>query len=220
MAVGDQAKAAEEEAKERSITRKKEERILAFVIFCVTVLPGLTLINNGLSDQAQCNEVRLTCLQRCYNTYREVDRRFQSEMKGELGCKSDCNAQAGLCDSKAASLIMAALLLATAVACGFFVNTLLPIVLGDDKEDLMSEEAVPRACYHEPVFAEETQKKMDAEVKPWPWSKKKKNIKMEEVKCFSCSLDTEVDARWFKGQRSGLPNSICPRCRTVLAGVL
>ncbi|CAE8586645.1 unnamed protein product [Polarella glacialis] len=198
----------------------RKQMFMNLLICVVLISPAAVLATSGFGDQVRCAKTSKICYDLCYTTYRDVTRRFQSEMKGELECQQNCQDDVDECTAKSNSLMLGAVFLVLGVACGVLLNSVLPWMIGGyGSDDSLVEVRRARALYAEPIFTEdETRASEAARRKGW-WEAEHVPSTLVEVNCQTCTLKVTLDARWLKAQMSGLKSAICPKCRSIVAGV-
>lgn len=197
----------------------KRRLILLFAICLLS--PALVLFIRSLADRSVCDVNLNACIARCVEVYKDLQRRFQSQMTGETECKRRCLAQADACQTLGNAGFLAAGILAGGLACAVMLLSALESLISSMSGGSFSLEGErPRAAYLEPTYTEEEKVKQHERAQRWKfWKKNKELMDLVEVQCQECEVYVNVDSRWLQGSRGGMDSAICTRCRRIIAGV-
>ncbi|CAK9093857.1 Uncharacterized protein SCF082_LOCUS44137, partial [Durusdinium trenchii] len=92
--------------------KKESPRPVMIVIVLFLIVPsGITGYLSYLEGSA-CAVGRDNCKNECYESYVNADRQFQSQMKGEMECYDNCDADLVRCSAVSTNLVFGALFLA------------------------------------------------------------------------------------------------------------
>eukprot|EP00930_Biecheleria_cincta_P089269 TRINITY_DN78547_c0_g1_i1.p1 TRINITY_DN78547_c0_g1~~TRINITY_DN78547_c0_g1_i1.p1 ORF type:complete len:124 (+),score=7.50 TRINITY_DN78547_c0_g1_i1:54-425(+) len=100
----------------------------------------------------------------------------------------------------------------------FLLSIVIPLCTTSDDE-VVGWSRPARPAYLEPWHDEEKKRKAEQERCRFFWQDAYKPPTVVEYTCPTCSYILELDRKWWKPSKGGLNAAICPRCRTVVAGV-
>ncbi|CAJ1366253.1 unnamed protein product [Effrenium voratum] len=148
---------------------KKTGRLMAVIVLVLTIPSGVTGYLSYMEGSA-CANKRDECKEECFQSYVNADRQFQSQMKGEMECYDDCDAELVRCSGVSTNLLFGAIFLAGGVVVAFCVNIVIPHVVGSEEDDGFSYEV--RAAYVEPFPSEEQKRKKEQDRHRFFWQDK------------------------------------------------
>lgn len=197
---------------------------LLLCIFFFTIGPGIVLTVRGFLEREECLDTQAACTDRCYSIYGTQSFEFSSQYLPRGTCVDECTSTGGECLAVADSAVMGGLSLLGAFCCSLVLFQLLSAIQkrngGPDIESAAGN-VKPRAAFMEPVRTEE-EKRKELQVKPWwqIWGQPPVPFQLREATCGNCGVKVLVDNRWISCSGSAMEGSVCPRCRTVIIGLL
>jgi hypothetical protein len=196
---------------------------LLLCIFLFTIGPGVVLTVRGFLEREECLDTQAECTDRCYSIYGTQNFEFASQYLPRGTCVDECTSTGGECLAVADSSMMGGVSLLGAFCCSLVLFQLLSAIQKRDgaAAAVDSSSSKPRAAFMEPVPTEE-EKRDELKNRPWwqPGGRPREPCKMREATCGNCDAKVCVDNRWINCSGSAMEGSVCPRCRTVIVGLL
>jgi len=200
-------------------SQKKMKPYLVGVVFAVLVVPGTVMCYYGITGNQTCSEDEQACSTLCEEKFGQVEVTFQSQNHGEKECGESCEQTLESCVAAANSRMTAGLLLFSGmsmIVCIFYV---IPLVMGEVDEPL-TEFGEMRSCYIEPARTEHRIREEEKKRYRYFWQDTLKPPKTIDHTCFQCSYVSSVDTKWLTVKKGGMVPAVCPRCHTVIAGLI
>lgn len=197
---------------------------LLLCIFLFTIGPGVVLTVRGFLEREECLDTQAACTDRCYSIYGTQSFEFSSQYLPRGTCVGECTSTGGECLAIADSAIMGGLSLLGGFCCSIVLFQLLSAIQKKNAAEGADSAAggdKPRAAFMEPVPTEE-EKRKELLARPWWhfWGQSQEPFRLREAHCDTCDVKVLVDNRWISCAGSAMEGSVCPRCRTVIVGLL
>eukprot|EP00931_Biecheleriopsis_adriatica_P025295 TRINITY_DN15571_c0_g1_i1.p1 TRINITY_DN15571_c0_g1~~TRINITY_DN15571_c0_g1_i1.p1 ORF type:complete len:243 (+),score=33.18 TRINITY_DN15571_c0_g1_i1:65-793(+) len=187
------------------------------------ILPLGFFVYGSWSGGALCESTMAECVQTCKETYAEIVIIFQSQKRGEMGCRADCETDAVDCQAKAQALAVAAIGIGISICCGILLTIVFPFLDGKGDDDRVSDAiatVTTRPAYSEPRTLEHDLFEQKAKKFRWFWEDKFVQPRMTDITCDFCGYKFTCDYKWFKAAKGGIDPLRCPRCTSIQVGLL